>query len=171
MHRRANGWYLTAASLCFPSRWRLKDKMDRHITQVHRPVDGYDSKLAQRVDILFDRLREQPVWRRNWFVHPDPALFQPDRPAGGDPVIPAAQAADALFVRSERQTLRVVPGLDDWILFTIRVQQATIAELVHDPVRRAGLLSYLSLAPSATLTHRGMAEAQVTELQRLLRRG
>jgi len=169
MHRRANGWCLAAASLCFPSRWRLQDKMDRHITQVHRPVDGYDSKLAKRLDGLFERLSEQPVWRRNWFVHPDPALFQPDRPANGDPVIPAAQAADGLFVRSERQTLRVLPGLDDWILFTIRVQQATVAEMVHDPARRAALQSYLSLAPSATLTHRGMAEPQVTELQRLLR--
>ncbi len=71
LRRRDDGWYLEAASLCFPSRWRLADKIGRHITEVHGPVEGYVDQLASKVDRLFDRLTDRPVMRRNWYIHPD----------------------------------------------------------------------------------------------------
>lgn len=169
LERRPGGWYLTAASLCFPSRWRLHDKMGRHITEVHGPVEGYQDRLAARVDTFLDRLTTSPVWRRNWFVHPDAQLFQPDRPAGGDPIIAAADALDDLVVRSERQTLRRLDMAEDAIVFTIRIQQASVRELVADPERCERFRHLLVSAPAATLTHRGMRPAQVVELQEATR--
>ena len=106
LRRRDDGWYLEAASLCFPSRWRLADKIGRHITEVHGPVDGYVDQLASKVDRLFDRLTDRPVLRRNWYIHPDPTLFQPAPPPDGDPSSPQPDALATLVVRSERQTLR-----------------------------------------------------------------
>ncbi|MEM9034733.1 MAG: DUF3445 domain-containing protein [Actinomycetota bacterium] len=164
MRRRADGWYLAAGSVCFPSRWRLRDKLGRHVTAVHGPVDGYAEGLAARVDRLFDRLGERPVLRRNWFVHPDPALFQPDRPVGGDPVVVGAEALDELHCRSERQTLRRLPE-SGMILFTIRIQQAPLRELVADPARRAAFAHLLAEGPVADLSHRGLSPAQVVELR------
>ena len=169
MERRSTGWHLAAASLCFPSRWRLAAKMGRHVTDVHGPVTGYDRRLAARVDTFFDRLGPAPAWRRNWFVHPDDALFQPDRPPGGDPVIAADRALTTLVVRSERQTLRLLAPLDGWILFTIRVQQATLATLVADPDRAERFRHLLATGPSEVLAHRGLGPAQVTEIQAALR--
>ncbi|MEM7286693.1 MAG: DUF3445 domain-containing protein [Actinomycetota bacterium] len=169
MQRRSHGWYLTAASLCFPSRWRLRDKIGRHVTEVHGPVHGYDQRLASKVDTFFDRLSASPVWRRNWFVHPDASLFQPDRPAEGDPVIRADQAIDMLVVRSERQTLRRLDPVDDAILFTIRVQQATLRELLVNRERGERFRRLLASAPSETLAHRGMRPEQVLEIQEALR--
>lgn len=160
-------WQLRAASLCFPSRWRLADKLGRSITDVHEPVDGYRSALASRVDRLLDRVGERPVLRRNWFVHPDPALFQPERPRGGDPVAPADRALDELFVRSERQTLRRLPASGS-VLFTIRVQQATLAELVADAGREAALGRLLDEGDPVVLAHRGLVAAQVRELRSAL---
>lgn len=170
MERRETGWHLTAASLCFPSRWRLGAKIGCHVTEVHGPVTGYEERLAARVDTFFDRLTASPVWRRNWFVHPDAALFQPDRPEGGDPVVAAADALDTLVVRSERQTLRRLDPADDGILFTIRVQQATVRDLLERSERAEAFRRLLASAPSETLAHRGMRPEQVLELQAALRR-
>lgn len=169
MERTERGWVLTAASLCFPSRWRLHTKMGRHITDVHGPVAGYADRLAAKVDTFFDRLTASPVWRRNWFVHPDASLFQPDRPVDGDPVVDAATALDELVIRSERQTLRRLDPVDDAILFTIRVQQAPVRALLGDGDRGDAFRRLLASAPSQTLAHRGMPAAQVLELQQALR--
>src|SRR6185295_18543550 len=58
---------LVGASLCFPSRWRLADKIGRDIAFVHGPVPGYDTTLARPVDRFFDTLKpERLVWRLNW---------------------------------------------------------------------------------------------------------
>ncbi len=166
MHRTDSGWHLESASLCFPTRWRLRDKIGSHVTALHGPVAGYATALAARVDSLFDRLGEDPVWRRNWFLHTDPTLFQPDQPPAGDPLIPAARVFDDLYIRSERQTLRRVHTEDEWILFTIRVQIARLGQLVADTDRAAGLASYLERAPATNLARRDISPAQRTEILR-----
>jgi dimethylamine monooxygenase subunit A len=176
LRRRDGGWYLEAASLCFPSRWRLADKIGRHITEVHGPVRGYADHLASKVDLLFDRLTDRPVWRRNWFLYGDPALFQPAPPVGGDPIVEAVAVLEKLVVRSERQTLRRLPDDDrggSWVLFTIRVQRAQLAEFCGDRShggdrRRDALDRYLEGADPGSLEHRGLTPAQVTEIRMAL---
>ncbi len=162
LRRAERRWTLAAACVCFPSRWRLSDKIGRGITEIHGPVDGYADALADRVTSLFDALGPQPVWRRNWFIHPDDAWFQPDRPPGGDPVITADGVADELFIRSERQTLRAV--VDGWILFTIRVQQARLGEVLDDPDRRGALAEWVATTPAPERARRGVGRAQAAEL-------
>lgn len=130
--RRDDGWFLDASCVCFPTRWTLTEKVGRHIAEVHGPVRGYDPRITTRVDQLFDRLTERPVWRRNWFLMSDPALFRPGRPPE-EVVIGAADVREQLYVRSERQTLRQV--LDGWILFTIRIQQEPLGALLTDDDR------------------------------------
>lgn len=176
LRRRDDGWYLEAASLCFPSRWRLADKIGRHITEVHGPVRGYVEHLASKMDMLFDRLTDRPVWRRNWFLYGDSALFQPAPPVGGDRVIEAASVMEDVVVRSERQTLRRLPDDDcggRWVLFTIRVQQAPLAAFCGDVSdgghRRLDALDrYLDGADPGSLEHRGLTPAQVAEIRTAL---
>lgn len=169
------GWYLDAAALCFPSRWRLADKIGHRLDLVHGPVVGYSPELESRVESLLDSLRDRavagerarPVRRRNWFVHPDAALFQPTRPPGGDPVVDAEAAAAHLVVRSERQTLRGLPETG-WIVFTIRIQQATLGAFLASPDRRAAFRRLLAKADPGALAHRGMGPAQVAALNEAL---
>lgn len=167
IHFRDGTWHLDAASLCFPSRWRLADKIGRPLAAVHSPVNGYDPILVDRVNKAFDHLLaradDRPVWRRNWFIHPDSALFQPCAPAGGDPLVPADRALANLWVRSERQVLRRVDQ-PDWAVFSIRVQQASVAELCIDPGRRTRLFEYFSEAADAGVRHHGVSAAQRTQL-------
>ena len=125
---REGGPHLDAASLCFPSYWRLGDKLGRPLAAVHEPVAHYAAELADRVDRFLGRLRlGRPVWRRNWSIHDDPTYFLPD-PTPAHSVEPPS----GLWLRSERQTLRrlATPGT---ILFTIRTQQVPFATLAERP--------------------------------------
>jgi len=126
--RRDGAPHLDAASLCFPSYWRLADKLGRPLADVHGPVAHYAEELAAKVDGFLERLRpERPVWRRNWSVHDDPAYFLPDptRPVEVDP-------PRGLWLRSERQTLRRLETVDV-VLFTIRTQQVPLSVLAERP--------------------------------------
>ena len=120
--------HLDAASLCFPSYWRLADKLGRPMADVHGPVAHYGDELAAKVDRFLARLpTARPVWRRNWSIHDDPTYFLPD------PTPPiAVDPPHGLWLRSERQTLRRLAA-PDTILFTIRTQQVPLATLAERP--------------------------------------
>jgi hypothetical protein len=120
--------HLDAASLCFPSYWRLGDKLGRPLSEVHRPVAHYADELEAKVDALLARLTpERMVWRRNWSIHDDPSYFLPVATPPRAVVPP-----DGLWLRSERQTLRRLSSTDA-VLFTIRTQQLPLAVLEERP--------------------------------------
>lgn len=120
--------HLDAASLCFPSYWRLADKLGQPLAAVHGPVAHYPEELGTKVDRLIGRLAEgRPVWRRNWSIHDDPTYFLPT-PTPERAVDPP----DGLWLRSERQTLRRLTTPDS-ILFTIRTQQVPLRILAMRP--------------------------------------
>jgi hypothetical protein len=119
--------HLDAASLCFPSYWRLADKLGKPLADVHGPVPHYGDQLAGKVDGFLTRLRGA-VWRRNWSIHDDPEYFLPREttPHSG------ARVPDDLYLRSERQVLLRL-DTPDTVLFTIRTQQVPLAELADRP--------------------------------------
>jgi dimethylamine monooxygenase subunit A len=120
--------HLDAASLCFPSYWRLRDKLGQPLADVHGPVAHYEAELAAKVDRFLQRLSpERPVWRRNWSIHDDPSLFLPV----ATPPRPVAPP-EGLWLRSERQTLRRLTSADV-VLFTIRTQQVPLAAVAQRP--------------------------------------
>ena len=127
---RDGDWHLDALSLCFPSLWRLADKIGKATGAVHAPVRHYESDLSKKVDTFFSRLKpETPVWRRNLTVKPYPFLHLPTpslpMPPGG---ISVADDGSPLWLRSERQTLRALPA-SGALLFTIRVQMTPVRHL------------------------------------------
>ncbi len=165
LRRGPDEWELEAAVLCFPSQWRLTEKVGRPLTEVHGPTPGYKKRLAQPMTTTLDRLAERTVVRRNWFIYANPALFQPDRPTEAR-VIRAAQCGAELWVRSERQTLRRLPD-SGWIVFTIRVQRCRFEELAV--ARRADFGTWLVQTDPVQKSHTGVAPEQEAELDRYLR--
>lgn len=142
--------HLDAASLCFPSYWRLRDKLGRPLAEVHQPVAHYAEELAPRVDRFLTRLpADRPVWRRNWSIHDDPAYFLPD-PTPPRPVDPP----EGLWLRSERQTLRrlEVPGC---VLFTIRTQQVPLVALAERPDLAARMADAIAAWSPALAAYKG----------------
>lgn len=151
--------HLDAASLCFPSYWRLGEKLGRPLAEVHAPVAHYADELARKVDRFIERLSpERPVWRRNWSIHDDPSYFLPD-PTPPQQVAPPR----GLWLRSERQTLRRLDTAAA-VLFTIRTQQTPLAHLADWPaVARAMAAAIEAWSPelAAYKGHHGALAARV----------
>ena len=137
MERRDGVWRLTALSLCAGSFFAASEVIGRSLSELHRPVTGFEDRLLARVARVFDNLRDDmALERRNWSVVSDANLFAPDpgpmRAAIG--TIDTAKAADALHVRVERQTLRRLPVCGG-VVFTIRVWIAPLSEIAAEPGR------------------------------------
>ena len=131
MVERGGAAHLDAACLCFPSHWRLRDKLGHATVDVHGPVPRYHDELAVKVDRYLARLRPGVIGvRRNWTIHDDPARFAPDRPAPRP--LTDRDVPTQLWLRSERQTMRRLPE-SGAVLFTIRVQQTPFSSLAARP--------------------------------------
>jgi hypothetical protein len=138
MERRDGGWTLTAASLCAGTFFTAADAVGQALEGLHAPVTAF-AGLAGRVARIFDGLQPDTLLeRRNWTVVNSPELHLP-APApmhGRVSEIAPEDAAEALFIRIERQTVRKLP-VSGAVLFTIRVWRHALGELERDPPRLA----------------------------------
>jgi hypothetical protein len=170
MRRGAEHWRLAAAVLCFPSAWRLSDKIGRPMHEVHGPVPGFGAatRNAGMIERMFDNLRpEMPVIRWNWSLFGDdrlhhPEASHPDRPRFGD-------NAETAFLRVERQTLRRLPFSGD-ILFTIRIYVDPIEALGRSDDGRttaAAIMRHLDELSAEQLEYKGLLREREVLVRRL----
>ena len=143
------GHRLIAAILCFPTRWRPADKIGQPLAAIHGPVPGYADKLGRQMDRLFAGMTDDRIlWRQNFSLLDDAALFQPGghfkEGAGLD--LTQANIGENLWFRVERQTVRVLPGTDVTV-FTVRIHQARLQDVVKSPERASDLLSVVDAMP------------------------
>jgi hypothetical protein len=147
---------LTAALLCFPSRWRLADKIGKPLPQVHAPVPLYAETLARPVERFLAMVKPgRLALRFNWSITDDPALFQP---AGhgrteANTAVTAANAGEKLFLRVERQTLSRAA---DHVLFTIRVHQTPLARAIQTAEEAARLAGAVTALPDAMARYKSI---------------
>ena len=153
-----DGYTLEAASLCFPARWRLMDKMGLPMSGIHKPVPDYSEKLSRPVDSFFNRIDvDRPVWRVNWSLTTDPTMFQPVRQkhSASELSITSKNAGDKVYMRCERQTLRRLPDTG-WILFTIKTYLDKLSKLHKYPKEAQNLSSLLRSAPTTLLSYKNI---------------
>ena len=148
MQASDEGYRLIGASLCFPNRWRLEEKIGQPLDFIHTPVPGFAPALQRPVAHFFTALKPDRILARvNWGIADDPARFQPvGRDA--DAAITAANAGSALYLRLERQTLRRLPE-SDAVLFTIRTEITPIERVIAtraDAIDLAGAIRDMSPA-------------------------
>jgi hypothetical protein len=140
---------LTAAVVCFPSRWRLHEKLGRPLAEVHARVPFYGERLARPVDRFMGHVRPDHIAvRLNWSVMEDATLFQPTGKwrTAHDATITAQNAGDRLFLRIERQTLRRLPS-SGAVLFGIRVHVYPLSGAVTTPGIASGLAAAVRALP------------------------
>ena len=139
----------TAAALCFPSRWRLTDKIGKPLSEVHAPVPLYQQRLARPVDRFMRHVKPGHIaCRLNWSLLDDPALFQPEgkwRSEGASGITPE-NAGQRVFLRVERQTLRRLP-VSAAVLFGIRVHVYPLRLVIDSPRRAARLEQAIRALP------------------------
>jgi dimethylamine monooxygenase subunit A len=152
------GPIFTAAVLCFPSRWRLHEKLGRPLIEVHGPVPFYPERLATPVDRFMAKVKPGHIASRwNWSVLDNSALYQPTgkwREATNTAVTPD-NAGETLHLRVERQTLRRLPQ-SGAILFGIRVHSYPIARAITTPEAAARLAAAVRALPEATVHYKSL---------------
>lgn len=152
------GPVFTAGSLCFPSRWRLNEKIGCPLAAVHGPVPLYAGRLAGPVDRFMRHLRPDRIASRlNWSILDDPALFQPGgkwRDDINDTVTPA-NAGQTLFLRVERQTLRLLPG-STAVLFGIRVHVYPLRRAIDGAAAAQRMAAAVRALPEAIARYKSL---------------
>ncbi|HWE74240.1 MAG TPA: DUF3445 domain-containing protein [Stellaceae bacterium] len=142
------GYRLIGATLCFPNRWRLEEKIGQPVDIIHEPVPGFAPALQRPVAHFFAALRPDRILARvNWGIADDPTPFQPvGRDA--DTAITAETAGSALYLRLERQTLCRLPR-SQAVLFTIRTEITPLDKVIAtsaDAIDLAGAVRDMSPA-------------------------
>jgi heme-dependent oxidative N-demethylase alpha subunit-like protein len=164
--------HLTAAVLCFPSHWRLHEKLGHPLAEVHGRVPFYGDRLARPVDRFMVHVRPDHIASRlNWSVFEDPALFQPTGKwrTALDDSITEQNAGDRLFLRVERQTLRRLPS-SGAVLFGIRVHVYPLAKAVTTSAIAAGLASAVRALPEEMAHYKSLPMFRTAMLAWLDRR-
>lgn len=162
MRKGPDGYRLVAASVCFPSSWRLSEKIGRSMSGIHEGVPDFNgARMGQVVERLFQNLTtDQLVCRFNWSIYPDSNLHHPMPER-----IPFAVTQETfarLFLRVERQTLRRLAGSGD-ILFTIRIHHDPLAKLAEQDDRKriaSDLRDQLMDLSEDQLDYKGMTRAR-----------
>ncbi len=134
-------WKLTAAAVCFTSRWNLADKIGCDLSRIHAPVPGYEQRVSSAVEHVMNRLgTDQVLQRSNWTLLETDELYLPE-PANPSP--PTGDVWDLAWLRIERQSLHRLPRTRA-VIFTIDTRVYRVDELepadrrkLHDAVRRA----------------------------------
>jgi len=152
------GPVFTAAILCFPSRWRLHEKLGKPLAEVHVRVPHYAERLATPVDRFMAKVKPGHIASRlNWSVLDDPAMFQPAgkwREAENAAVTPE-NAGESLYLRVERQTLRRLPR-SGAIVFGIRVHSYQLARAITTPAAALRLAEAVRALPEETVHYKSL---------------
>jgi hypothetical protein len=131
MEARGGSWVLTAASVCFPTRWELPSKLGRSLAAIHDPVPDYGARLGERVERFFDRMTPGALaYRFNWSLVGESARRLDARARQAPTSMPPDPAND-LFFRVERQTLRRLEG-HEAIVFGIRIHVWPLGAVVSE---------------------------------------
>ena len=121
---------LVGAAVAWPSDWTPADKLGLPLRALHEPIQGYEEQLATGVDHFMAKLKPGAIYgRANWFIAAtDDRRWIAEPPETAFAHVTPENAGAALFVRSERQTLRRLPNTGA-ILFTIGIYVAPLKTL------------------------------------------
>ena len=152
-------YHLTAASVCFPTRWRMMQKIGRPMQEIHGPVPILNTQIGKHIDRFFAHLKVgRPVVRINWSLVDSPALFQISGHGvtEEDPRFQPDSIGNEVWFRSERQTLVRLPETEA-VVFGIRILQSRLADIASDPARAARLLESIRTMAPEMYTYKSFA--------------
>jgi hypothetical protein len=154
---------VVGGALCFPTAWRLQDKLGRPMSFVHGPVPGLNAQLGGQIGNALAKLRPGAAWlRSNWSLTANDELNQhPDR---GLPRLTCESSLEATWLRVERQALVALPRTGG-VLFAIRIEMERLDQLKERaPESARSLATALRTMPEEVAAYKGLALA----LQRLI---
>ncbi len=134
-------WQLEAASLFFPSHWKLKDKRAKCLSKIHQTVPFYNSFLDKPVSNFFNNMRPNLIsGRKNWTLQIDDKLFTPFRQK--NIFLKTEDVPNRLFCREEYQAFRKLEN-SNAIIFSIRTHMTPLSFWIRDEFNCLKLINYL----------------------------
>lgn len=145
---------VVAGCVCFPSYWRLTDKIGLPLDDVHGPVPGLNGHLGTAIHRYLARMKRGSCWlRSNWGLagtaerneHPDRHSRRLETPLD----------LERIWVRREDQAILSLPA-SGGVLFGIRVVVRPLMELVQSAEKRRRLSRALRTMPAEMLKYKGL---------------
>jgi len=158
-------FHVVGGCVCFPSSWRLTDKLGQSVADVHQPVPQLNAVLGSQIDRLLSRLKPgRCIVRANWSVCRQPELNQHlDRHL---PPLCSPVSLDDAWLRREDQCLLALPRTQG-VIFGIRVSHTSWRELRQSPVAARSVARTLRTMPDDMLEYKRLKHV-AEELARLL---
>jgi len=155
LESRGNEYIMTAASVCSPSNWILKEKIDQSVDFIHDPVPGYASILSERVNRFLEGMPSGRVLLRyNWSIQSGNELFWRDDLSPTLDVVNSSR--ENLYWRIERQTFIRLPT-SGAIVFGIRVFLHSFDSLRSIEGFDQSIEMLLSQLPDSQKRYKGLA--------------
>jgi hypothetical protein len=156
---------LVAACVCFPSAWRLSEKMGQPLAAIHAPVPSLNPALGRSIHQFLAKLRPGPAWlRSNWGLSRSPELNQ--HPARNLPRLTPPLTLDEVWLRIEHQALVALPETGG-ILFGIRLEMIPLTEVRRHAAAARGLLRALRTMPEEIAAYKNLAVARANLIELL----
>jgi ferredoxin-NADP reductase len=140
MKKKGDDYHLIGGNLAFPTHWSVGGALGETMTQIHSNLAGGPEKAAAfsaMLNRILDRTLASPevVRRNNWFLELDPRYPLPsyqttafDAPS----TITKKNYRNAVFLRTERQTLRGLPQ-SGTVVFGIQPMVFPLGQVLEDP--------------------------------------
>ena len=146
---------LVAGCVCFPTNWRLSDKIGRPIDLIHDIVPGLNASIGPSIDNFLLRMKPGGCWTRsNWG-----AVRTPQRNQHPDLKLPKLDAQcgiDEFWLRIEDQALVPLPEVAG-VLFGIRIRHISMREVLSDAVASDRVRTALETMTPEVLDYKNLA--------------
>jgi hypothetical protein len=149
---------LYGGCLCFPSSWRLTDKLRQPIESIHGPVPNLNPSIGAAIHRFLVGLKPDAAYlRHNWGLTRTPELnHHPDRDL---PRLDANVRLSDVWLRVEHQALVALPR-STGILFAIRITLHPLAQIKADPPTASHLARALATMPPDMARYKGLESAR-----------
>ena len=150
----AGAFRLRAGLVCFPSSWNLAEKIGATLDEIHGPVPGLNSELGPSIGRFLARLKADTSFERvNWGLAATPELNL--HPSLFRPRLAQPFDLSRTWLRVEEQIVHCLPE-SCAILFGIKVKVIPLAEVLKNPLARAGLHQAVATMPTAVAAYKGI---------------
>lgn len=154
----SGAFIMVGGCVCFPSSWRLTDKLGLRLAAIHEPVPGLNRSLGDAIDRFLSTLKpDSAALRSNWGISRSPEFnHHPDlnRPGLAPPL-----SADEVFIRIENQALVALPD-SGGILFGIRLEIIPLPEFRQQPKAAQGLKRALLTMPAEVAVYKNLSASR-----------
>jgi alpha-1,2-mannosyltransferase len=156
-------YYLKGGIILIPGFWRMEDKFNMPLAQIHLSGDvpKFKEKLQHSMERFFQKMTPQhPVLRYNYFIQTDgelawsPSIGPEDKFGIGWDNAKTNPPIEQIHFRSERQTLRRLPR-SGAILFTIRPYFIPLVQIAKEPGIPGRLASAIRSWPDDVSKYKG----------------